>query len=142
MKARSFYTAVLFPWSIILVIVLLLGCEPPKQRTQPKAVPAPMAPMPKTCPCDPSKPCTPKATMKIVAYGATWCQYCRANEKNLSDLEQRGIVVERIDIDTQPRSDISSVPVYFVSCTGRETVRTQKISDVEKLANDFLNSRQ
>jgi thiol-disulfide isomerase/thioredoxin len=133
MNSRSFYTSVLLPLSAILATILFLGCEPP----------TPLAPWPapnKQCPAQPEqqhKQCCPP---KIIAFGADWCPACRAGEPKLDALEQKGVVVERVNIDKYPdlaaKWGITSVPVYFALRCGHKTVRTQDIDEAVRLMNE------
>ena len=103
-----------------------------------------MAPLPrprpdKSCPVEPKKHC---CRPKVVAFGADWCQWCRAGQPKLDALEQRGVDVEHINIDDHAdlatQNNITSIPVYLVIRCGHETVRTQDIDEVVRLMDEVL----
>jgi thiol-disulfide isomerase/thioredoxin len=135
MKTRSFCKSVLVPLAAILTTILIAGCEPP----------TPVAPWPtldqhrQAQPDNPHQCCRPK----IIAFGADWCPLCVAGHAKLDAMEQMGVDVERVNIDTCSETTkryygITSVPVYFVIRCGHETVRTQDIDEAVRLMNEVF----
>jgi thiol-disulfide isomerase/thioredoxin len=129
----------LLPLSAIVATILILGCQPP----------TPVAPWPtpnherqqqEQQHQQEHKPCCPP---KIIAFGAEWCPTCVAGHAKLDELERRGVVVERVDLDkcsetTKQYYGITSIPVYFVIRCGHETVRTQNIDEAVRLMDELF----
>lgn len=120
---RSFCKQVLLPLAALLATLLIFGCEP-------------VAPRPVRLERQHILVVRPK----VIAYGAEWCAACRAGQSFLTFLEEKGVTVERINIDEHPdlvaKYAITSIPVYFVIRAGHETMRTQDLDDVLRCINE------
>jgi thiol-disulfide isomerase/thioredoxin len=135
MRTASFCKSVLIPLAAIIGTLLISGCEQPS---------SPVAPMPRhqVWPDRPAPPEVKPAPPQVIAFGAEWCSACRAGQEKLTALQRRGVIVERVNIDTSPEKmeglGITSIPVYFVFRSGHETVRTQDIDEAVKLIDEVL----
>lgn len=63
--------------------------------------------------------CEPKEKPKIVAFTASWCAACHADEPRLQLLERQGYTIQRIDYDINPdlvrRFQVTELPSYFLN---------------------------
>ena len=127
---KSFCTSVLWPLVAMLATILILGCQPtPRTGPVPRPKVGVVAPLPVP---------VPKIQPSIVAFGAEWCPACRAGQRKLDELQQRGVEVVRIDIDRHPEmaGGITSIPVYLVDRGPTyPVVRTQSIDEVVRLVD-------
>jgi thioredoxin 1 len=100
----------------LLFILFIFGCNQPTW-----VAPLPTPPSPVVC-------------TRVIAFTATWCGPCQKNKPALMKLRDSGVDVRIVDIDEQPalakQFGIVSVPTYFVSVYGKQTVRTQNILTV------------
>lgn len=63
--------------------------------------------------------CEPNPKPKIIAFQASWCQACHADEPRLQLLERQGYTIQRIDFDINPdlvrRYKVTELPSYFLN---------------------------
>lgn len=76
----------------------------------------------------------------IYAFSAPGCLACIRDKPSIEWLERAGYRVVRIDIVVQPdwrrRYNINAVPLYFVVCNGRVSLRTSDLNIVIRAVNN------
>ncbi len=115
MKAKTCVLPVLLP---LALLVLVTGCEPPRQPSRPDGL------------CE--RP-------RVLAFTASWCGPCQRAKPALVQVQARGVDVQIIDIDEQPdlarQYNIDSVPTFIVYVCGTPPVRTNDVSVVVSLTH-------
>lgn len=83
--------------------------------------------------------------MKIVKYGASWCNPCKQLDKVIDSLSAQ-LVIEKVDIDTDSGQDaaaslgIRSVPVVIKFDENGKELSRKSGALTEKQLLEFINS--
>ena len=88
--------------------------------------------------CDPGRKCCPQpAKSYVIAFSATWCGPCQMAEPRINALVAAGVDVRKVDIDAFPalagKWRVTAVPTFIVIRRGRESARTNDVSDLGRL---------
>ena len=122
MKSKSVALSVLLPLAaMIALLVLIAGCETPRQGEQGK------------CPNGCQRP-------RVLAFTASWCGPCQRAKPALIQVQAAGVDVQVIDIDQRPdlarKYGVTSVPTFIVCVCGKEAVRTNDVLAVVALTRN------
>ena len=80
---------------------------------------------------------------QLFYFTAPWCTHCVAMEPTIAQLQQRGIHVEKINIDYEldraKQAGVQSIPTLVLAQNGQELKRISGIRTTEQIIN-FYNS--
>jgi thioredoxin 1 len=101
---------------IALAILLICGCEQPKE------------------PCCPKGSCEP--VVKVLWFSAGWCGPCKRQAPEAEEA-LAGYNWRKVDIDSEPstksRHKVGAVPTYIVFVNGREMARTNDAKELKRI---------
>jgi thiol-disulfide isomerase/thioredoxin len=116
---QNFLMCVLVAVSLVSLI-LLAGCEDTRGGE-----------------CGPNGCCPKPAKTYVLAFSATWCGPCKKAEPRVNALIAAGADIRKVDINASPalasKWRVTSVPTFIVISGGKESSRTQNVSDLGRL---------